>query len=74
MPKAAAEPTTMTVDLTPSSVDALLRAARTGGLNRTDTINRAIQVYDFVLDILAEGPDNCLLVLRNGKPERIDLR
>jgi len=74
MPKASApKPTSVTVDLTPRSVDALLRAARTGGLGRTDTINRAIQVYDFVLDVLAEDADNCLVVLRNGKPERIDL-
>jgi hypothetical protein len=74
MPKASApKPTSVTVDLTPRSVDALLRAARTGGLGRTDTINRAIQVYDFVLNILAEDVDNSLVVLRNGKPERIDL-
>jgi len=74
MPKAsAARPTTVTVDLTPKSVDALLRATRTGGLSRTDTVNRAIQVYDFVLDVLAENPGNCLLVLRDGRPERIDL-
>jgi hypothetical protein len=74
-PKASVPPPTkVTVDLSPRSVDALLRASRTGGLGRTDTINRAIQVYDYVLDILAENAENRLVVLRNGKPERIELR
>jgi hypothetical protein len=67
-------PNRVAVDLTPKSLDALLRAARLAGLNRTDTINRAIQLYDFVLDILEENPDNAMFVMRNGKPERIELR
>jgi len=73
-PKASPKPTSVTVDLSPRSVDALLRASRTGRLGRTDTINRAIQMYDFVLDILAENAENCLVVVRDGRAERIDLR
>lgn len=65
--------TKVTVKLTAKSVDALLRASREAGLNRTDTINRAVQLYDFVLNVLHEDPDNKLLLLRNGQTERIHL-
>lgn len=68
------DPTTLTVQLTPRSVDALLRAARTEGLSRTDTVNRAIQFYDFVVDMLAQDGDSSLLVTRNGRTEQIDIR
>lgn len=40
----------VTVNLTQKSSDALTRAAATDGLNKTDTINRALQLYDWVLD------------------------
>lgn len=75
MPPEASGPRTspVPVDLTTKSLDALLRASRLAGLNRTDTINRAIQLYDAVLDMLAENPDNALLFLRDGKVERIEL-
>jgi hypothetical protein len=66
--------TRLTVDLTPKSVDALLRAARLGGLNRTDTVNRSIQFYDFILAMLEDNDESILLVLRNGKAQRIELR
>jgi hypothetical protein len=67
-------PTAVTVNLSPRSVDALLRASRASALGRTDTINRAIQVYDFVLNLLSEDTGNTLVVMRDGKAERIDVR
>lgn len=73
LPKST-DPTKVTVRLTPKSVDALERAAEIGGLNRTDTINRAIQLYSYIVEMLAERDDNALLVVRNGVQERVILR
>lgn len=71
---ATTEPTKVTVRLTPKSVADLEQASKIVGLNRTDTINRAIQLYRFINEVLEESKENALLIVRNGKTERIVLR
>jgi len=66
--------TKVTVKLSPKSVAALERASRLGELNRTDTINRAIQLYDFILAAVGAHDDNALIIERNGRQERILFR
>jgi hypothetical protein len=83
MPELTADPrahdnkddsTKVTVKLTAKSVDALQRASGAGGLNRTDTVNRALQLYDFVLNAVDDSDENALIIERNGKQERILFR
>lgn len=45
----------VTVNLTPKASEALSQAAQLSEHNRTDTINRALQLYAFVLAELAAG-------------------
>jgi hypothetical protein len=64
--------TRVTVNLTPRSVDALDNAVRKSGDSRTDTINRALQAYDLVLDLLdRSGGRSLLLKYADGETERI---
>jgi hypothetical protein len=51
----ASELTRMTVNLIPKAVEALNHAAALARDNRTDTLNRALQVYDFFLEAQANG-------------------
>lgn len=44
-----------TVNLTDRGDDALELAARLSGDNQTDTINRAIQIYAYVLHVKDQG-------------------
>jgi hypothetical protein len=66
--------TKVTVKLTPKSVTALERASRTSELNRTDTVNRAIQLYDFIITAIDANEENALIIERNGRQERILFR
>ena len=61
-----------TVNLTPQASDALTAAAERDRLSKTDVINRAIALYDFVTGHIAAGDD---IILRNtdGKQETIHL-
>lgn len=65
------ESTKVTVKFSPKSVDALTHAASLVGLNKTDTVNRAVQLYDFVVGQVARNKDSVLIIERNGKQERI---
>jgi hypothetical protein len=42
--------TVLTVNLVPSAVDAMTAAAERCGDTRTDTVNRALQLYDVLID------------------------
>jgi len=64
-------PTKVTVKLSPRTMDALNQAAESGGLNRTDTINRAIQVYDYLLKRLDD--EKGLTILTEDGRERLFL-
>lgn len=68
-----AGPTTLTVKLSGASMESLARAARLSEVNLTDTVNRAVQLYDFVVAALAENRHNALILVRDGHPERVHL-
>jgi hypothetical protein len=64
--------TRVTVNLTPRSVTALDSAVARTGDSRTDTINRALQVYDLVLELLERGDGRSLRLKHpDGEVERI---
>lgn len=44
-----------TVNLTPRSVRALANLVRWTGYTKTDTLNRALQIYEFIQQILRNG-------------------
>lgn len=46
-----------TVNLTPRSADALELAVQLSGDNKTDTINRSIQVLAYLLHVKEQGGD-----------------
>ncbi|MEV4625566.1 hypothetical protein AB0J90_04670 [Micromonospora sp. NPDC049523] len=62
-----------TVNLTPRAVDALGSACGRTRDTKTDTINRALVVYDLVLELMER--DGGYLTLRNpdGSTERVHL-
>jgi hypothetical protein len=65
--------TRVTVNLTPSAVSALETLGQKTGLGKTDVINRALQVYMFIDQLIEEqGRANSLTVVNaDGQPERI---
>jgi hypothetical protein len=64
--------TRVTVNLTPRSVGSLENAVKRTGDSRTDTINRALQVYDLVLELLERSDGRSLRVKHpDGETERI---
>jgi hypothetical protein len=67
-------PTSLTVKLSAISMESLVRASRLGETNQTDAVNRAVQLYDFVLCALADNRRNALVIVRDGQAERVHLR
>ncbi len=55
--------TRLTVNLTPRADAALRLAAEISGDSKTDTVNRALQVYAFFLHEKQEGRD---ILVKNG--------
>jgi hypothetical protein len=72
-PGEGGECTDVTVMLSRRSIGSLLIAAQIGGLNRTDTINRAIQVYDRMLREAERGGRVVVVRARCGCAEEISL-
>ncbi len=66
-------PTTLTDKLTGTSMECLARAARVSRSNLTDTVNRAVQLYDLLVTVLAENKRNALVIMRDGQAEEIRL-
>lgn len=63
----------VTVNLTPRAVEALdITCARTRD-SKTDTINRALVVYQVVLDLMDRGGGQLMFQDREGHTERIHL-
>lgn len=60
------EPFRVTVTLTGTSVEALEMSHTRDGLNKTDTINRALRLYAFVASETEKG--NELWLASGGKP------
>lgn len=63
----------ITVNLTPRSNQALERASRATGDSKTDTINRALQVYALIQELVERGGGSLQVVHEDGKSERIYL-
>lgn len=60
----------VTVNLIPRAAAALDAAAARTGDNRTDVINRALQVYALVLELM-DGRDHLVVVSPDGTRERV---
>jgi hypothetical protein len=60
----------VTVNLTPRAWNALEEAVQRTGDTKTDTINRALQVYNYIEEIMHSG-GAVIVQDRNGKPERL---
>jgi hypothetical protein len=60
----------VTVNLTPRAWNALEATVQRTGDTKTDTINRALQVYNYIEEIMHTG-GAVVVQDRNGKPERL---
>jgi hypothetical protein len=61
----------VTVNLTPRSADAMEKISAGTGLSKTDVINRALQVYQVVEELLDRGGGSILVRHPNGEHERV---
>ena len=61
----------VTVNLTPKSADSLEAISVSTGLSKTDVINRALQVYQVVEELLDRGNGSMLIKHANGELERV---
>ncbi|WP_413812693.1 hypothetical protein [Streptomyces sp. OE57] len=61
-----------TVTLIPVAAQAVTALMRITGLSKTDTINRAVQVYAFLAQQMANGKE-VLLRDENGNTERVHI-
>jgi hypothetical protein len=59
-------PTRITVSLVPAAEESLRQAARQTGLSKTDVVNRALQLYEFINIELSTGAD---VIVRRGNSE-----
>jgi hypothetical protein len=57
----------VTVNLVPPASKALVKVIDLTGLSKTDTVNRAVQLYAFVEDIIAGGGE--VLVREKGRDD-----
>ncbi len=56
----------MTVNLTPKSADALSRSAQREEISRTDVVNRALQMYDYLRARMVDQGTQVLLRSADG--------
>jgi hypothetical protein len=63
----------ITVNLTPKAFGALTRSCEATGDSKTDTINRALLVYDLVRGLADEGGGSITMVNPQGERERLHL-
>lgn len=71
------ELTKLTVNITPRSVVALEKAAEIEGLSKTDTVNRALQVWAYLLAEKAKGAEFHLVTRRRwfrSTSRKLDIR
>jgi hypothetical protein len=61
----------VTVNLTPKSANSLEHISRTTGLSKTDVINRSLQVYQVVEELLDKGKGSILIKHPSGELERV---
>lgn len=65
------ELTRVSVNLCLVAAQALARACEVTGHTKTDTINRALQVYSFLVACMEEDGDKLILRKGSGEEERI---
>ncbi|WP_326558621.1 hypothetical protein [Micromonospora sp. NBC_01796] len=63
----------VTVNLTPRAVNALDTACARTRDTKTDTINRALVVYNLVHDLMEHGGGNLTVQRPDGSTERVHL-
>lgn len=63
----------LTVNLTERSVAALQAASTADGNSKTDTVNRALQVYALVRELLERGGGSIRVMHPDGEVERIHI-
>ena len=61
----------MTVNLTPRAHRDLLKVSQATGLSRTDAMNRAVQVYALIEELLSREGGALTIKRRDGTEERI---
>ncbi|WP_157239637.1 hypothetical protein [Catenuloplanes japonicus] len=64
-------PVRLTVNLTSQAAAALNRASDTTRHSKTDTVNRALQIYDLVLELVERGEGSLTVVHPGGEIEQI---
>jgi hypothetical protein len=62
----------VTVNLTPRACNALEAIVQRTGDSKTDTINRALQIYNYLDEIMHSG-GAVYVQDHNGKPERLKI-
>lgn len=65
------ELTALNCKLIPGAADALNRSVARTRLSKTDTVNRALQVYDYIEEQMRQGGE--LLIRKNGEIEKITI-
>jgi hypothetical protein len=65
--------TRLTVNLIPRADSALTLAAEISGDSKTDTVNRALQVYAYLMHVLQDGDDILIRHPGTGETERLVL-
>jgi hypothetical protein len=65
--------TRVTVNLTKQAVEALDQVAAVTGYSKTDTINRALQIYAIVQEIMAQNGGVLQVLHDNGARERVHI-
>ena len=68
------ELTRLTVNLIPKADAALELAARVTGLSRTDTVNRALQFYAYMMAVKDNGGEVLIRERKDWKLQRLVLR
>jgi hypothetical protein len=63
----------VTVNLTPKAYEALQRSCEATRDTKTDTINRALLVYELVQRLAEQGGGSITMVNRDGEKERIHI-
>ncbi|GIF48941.1 hypothetical protein DFJ67_2667 [Asanoa ferruginea] len=65
--------TRATFNLTPRAVEALDRACARTKDTKTDTINRALVVYNLVLELMERGGGSLTFQTNDGQTERVHI-
>lgn len=63
----------LTVNLTPRASEALERASRESGDSKTDTVNRALQVYVLIQELCKRGGGSIRVIHPDGEVERVHI-